>query len=223
MNRSTRIALLIGAGAVGYGVLAYGPADDPQTLLQLINTYRSAPGTCGGKRATALGPLAPSPELAAADVAVTSKALPDALTRAGYSAGEMQAIVLSGSRRAGATMSVLKERYCDALLNPQFADIGIARDGKQWKLVLARPSLSTQLGDWRSAGEEVLKLVNAARAKPRACGEKKFAAAPAVEWQPKLALASLAHSRDMAARNYVAHESPNGRNASDRADSAGYR
>ena len=223
MNRSTRIALFLGAGIAGYVWVAHGPGDDPRSLLELINAYRGAPGACEGKRVNPLGPLAPSPALAAAEITGTSKALPEALTRAGYSAGEMQAIVLSGSRRAGATMSVLKERYCEALVNPRFADIGIARDGKRWKLVLARPTLSTDLGDWRAAGEEVLKHVNEARAKPRTCGDRKFSAAAPVDWQPKLALASLAHSRDMAARNYFAHESQNGRTASDRADAAGYR
>ncbi|HYC44690.1 MAG TPA: CAP domain-containing protein [Burkholderiales bacterium] len=222
LKRSTRIALILGAGVAAYAAMTFLPADDPETLLQLVNAYRSAPGACAGKRVPPLGPLAPSPALAKADVG-SSQALPEALKRAGYSASEAQAIVLSGSRRAGATMAVLKERYCDALLSPQFAEAGIARDGTRWTLVLARPLLSTDLGDWRAAGQEVLRLVNEARAKPRSCGDRKFDAARPVEWQPKLALASLAHSRDMARRNYFAHQSQGGTVASDRADTAGYR
>src|SRR5688572_22235407 len=223
MKRGTRIALVVGAGAAALAYLTLAPADRPETLLQLVNAYRSTEQTCSGKRMPAAGPLAPAAALAAVDVASAGASLPDALKRAGYSAGEAQAIILSGSKRASATMRVLEDRYCDVLLGRQFAEAGISRDGNRWTLVLARPLLSGDLGDWRTAAEEVLKLVNHARSRPRTCGERKFDAAQPVEWDAKLAHAALVHSRDMAKQNYFSHTSRSGTLVADRADQAGYK
>ena len=107
MKRSTRIAFIACAGAAALAYLTLGPADDPELLLQLVNAYRGTEQICSGKRVSALGPLAPAPALAKVDVSSASESLPEALKRAGYSAGEAQAIVVSGSKRAGATMTAL--------------------------------------------------------------------------------------------------------------------
>lgn len=191
-------------------------------LIDRINAYRSAPGTCAGKPARGVGPLAPSPLLSKVKLAGADTVLTDALRQAGYSAARAQAIVLSGPSSVGAAMSVLTERYCDALLAPQFSEIGIARDGSTWRLVLARPLIAQDLGGWAHAGKQVLGLVNAARAQPRACGSEQYGAAPPLEWNAKLAAAAVAHSRDMAKRNYFAHRGRDGSLVADRAVRAGY-
>jgi uncharacterized protein YkwD len=119
-------------------------------------------------------------------------------------------------------MSVLEDRYCDVLLSPQFSEIGISRDGWTWRIVLAQPLLSSDLGDWIEAGREVLRLVNKARGTARTCGTQRFGPAQPLEWNAKLAAAALAHSRDMAQRNYVAHAAPDGGKVAERAAREGY-
>jgi uncharacterized protein YkwD len=53
---------------------------------------------------------------------------------------------------------------------------------------------------------EVLRLTNLARATARDCGTTHFAAAPALTWNGVLGAAALAHSKDMIAADYFAHE-----------------
>ena len=119
-------------------------------------------------------------------------------------------------------MGVLKERYCKELSDAGFSEIGVAREGKTWRIVLAQPLVSADLGGWGAAGREVLELVNEARATPRSCGAQPFGAAPPVEWSERLGAAALSHSRDMAERNYFAHAAPDGSTARERAERAGF-
>jgi len=69
----------------------------------------------------------------------------------------------------------------------------------------------------------MLQRVNALRAAPRSCGAKgRFPAAPPLRWSAPLAEAALGHTREMAARGVLTHDSADGRSLSDRADAAGY-
>ena len=108
-------------------------------------------------------------------------------------------------------------------MSPQFSDIGISREGNTWRIVLARPLLSPELRDWREAGKEILKLSNAVRTQARTCGARHFSPAPPLRWNEKLAAAALAHSRDMATRNYFSHVGQDGSAVGDRAAREGYR
>lgn len=203
-------------------LLAAGCARDDQPLIERINAYRTSSQTCAGRPTAALGPFAPAAALAQVDVAKSGQSLADALGRADYAAARAQAIVITGPTSAGAAMSVLKDRYCQELSNAGFSEIGIAREGKTWRIVLAQPLLSADLGGWSAAGREVLNLVNAARATPRSCGAQRFGAVSPVEWSERLGAAALAHSRDMAERNYFAHAAPDGSMARERAERAGF-
>src|SRR5690606_8353630 len=115
-----------------------------------------------------------------------------------YPAARAQAIVLSGPRSADAAMALLRERYCESILDPRFAQIGVGRDGRQWHVILAQPLLGPELGGWRAAGGEVLELTNEARAQARHCGPERLEPAPPVRWNAQLAQAARAHSEDMA-------------------------
>lgn len=199
-----------------------GCTQDTVPLIERVNAYRTAPQTCGGKATPALGPLAPAPALATVEIRSSQQSLNDALKRAGYSARRAQAIVISGPTTSGAAMGLLEKRYCDVLVSADYSEIGIAREGKTWTLVLAQPLIPADLGGWAYAGREILAMVNEARAKPRSCGSEKFGAAPALEWDAKLGSAALAHSRDMANRNYFAHAGADGSQVGDRASRAGY-
>jgi uncharacterized protein YkwD len=191
-------------------------------LVRLINDYRAAPGMCEGRRTRPAGPLATEPALARVSH-TDGEPLRDALMDAGYHAARAYAIVLSGPRTADAAMSLLRRRHCRILASPEYTEIGISRTGNAWHLVLARPLVSRDLGDWREAGKEILDLVNAARAEPRTCGGRRFAAAPPLAWNERLGMAALAHSRDMAESQYLDHAAPDGSLPGDRATRAGYR
>ncbi len=70
--------------------------------------------------------------------------------------------------------------------------------------------------------QEALNAVNAARAVGRTCGSTFFPAAPALQWNDQLATAALAHSKDMATRNFFSHTNPDGESPFDRTAKAGY-
>lgn len=203
-------------------MLAGGCAGDSDTLIERINAYRTAPQLCAGKSTRAIGPLAPAQTLARVQIASAQQSLQDALKQVGYAAAEAQAIVVSGPFVARSAMAILEERYCEVMLSPQFSEVGISRDGRTWRIILAQPLLSSNLGDSFDAGKQVLDLVNKARSVSRNCGTQRFGPAPPMEWNGKLASAALAHSDDMARRNYFAHAAQDGSTVGDRAAREGY-
>ena len=198
--------------------LAYAQESE---LVALINEYRSAPQNCEDKSYPPAGPLAPDAVLARVKVK-PGASLEDALQEAGYRAAHVQTITVLGPASARGIMAFIRKSYCRVLLSPRYAEIGVSRRNNTWHIVLAQPLLSADLGDWQDAGMRVLELVNDARSKPRACGRTKFPAAPPLDWSTKLAAAALAHSRDMAKRNYFSHVAPGGAEAGERASRESY-
>lgn len=216
MKRSSQVSACAHGLIVAALFASHATAQDADPLVQLINEYRSSRQTCDGKRTAAAGPLAPEERLARADVGSSSGSLQEALQRVGYTAARVQFVVLTGPDNARSAMAALKNGYCAVLTNPSFSDIGVSRRDSRWQIVFAHPLLSPDLGDWREAGKAVLSLVNSARAQPRTCGERRFTRAPPVEWNAKLGSTALAHSRDMAKRNYFAHAGKGGSTVGDR-------
>ena len=222
MHSRTLIAALFGRlvpcalGALAS--LAHAANDD---LLARINSFRDAPQTCNGKQFPAASPLQPSAALDRVKVSAGS-ALQKALNDAGYAAARAEAVSLSGPRTAAEAMQMLQQNYCATLLSQQYSAAGIAREGERWLVILARPLLSPDLGNSEQAGRKVLALVNAARARPRNCGKRSFAAAAPLAWNSKLADAAQVHSADMANHNYFSHQAKDGGDVGDRARRAGY-
>jgi uncharacterized protein YkwD len=70
--------------------------------------------------------------------------------------------------------------------------------------------------------ERVLALVNAARAEPRRCGWKRFAAAPPLARSALLDRVARAHADDMAARGRMDHVGRDGSKVPERVSRAGY-
>jgi uncharacterized protein YkwD len=168
-------------------------------------------------------PLSPSDRLARAAPADPSQ-LGAALRAAGYPAATATSIRITGLADPAAVLRFVGEHHCADLLDPRYSQIGVSRSGgNTWRITLAKPLLPADLGDWRRAGQRVLELVNEARARPRQCGGMRFAAAAPLAWNEALGAAALAHSGDMAARDYFAHADPEGRSVSQRATAAGYR
>ncbi len=73
-----------------------------------------------------------------------------------------------------------------------------------------------------TTAQQVLQLVNAARAQARNCGATSFAAAPALTLNAQLAQAAQGHASDMATQNYFSHTSKDGRTFVQRIAATGY-
>jgi uncharacterized protein YkwD len=220
--RQRRAAAAFGVALALLAPVAPACAAGEDELVGLINDYRGAPRTCEGRTEAMAGPLSPSRELASVDVG-SSENLGDALLASGYRAASATTILFAGSGSAAEVMRFVAGRYCRSLLDPRYSQIGVARSRSAWRINLARPLLPDDLGDWRDAGKTVLRLVNEARSRSRDCGDQHFAAAPPLRWNEALADAALAHSLDMAARNYFSHTDPAGNSVAQRAVRAGYR
>ena len=74
----------------------------------------------------------------------------------------------------------------------------------------------------KSHHEDVMALINQARATARTCGNTTYPAAAPLAWSNKLFDASAGHSADMANNNYFSHTSLDGRTFSQRIVAAGY-
>ncbi len=65
-------------------------------------------------------------------------------------------------------------------------------------------------------------LTNQARSQSRQCGSETYDAVGNLSWNEQLAEAALAHSVDMASRNYFDHTNPDGENPGARIARTGY-
>jgi uncharacterized protein YkwD len=190
-------------------------------LVEAINDYRAHPEDCARRPAQRLSPLALKSSLALP--IGYGGGLRDRLKASGYQAVAVRSIRVVGARDADEAFDMLQSDHCSALLDNQYADIGVSRNRGEWQVVLARPVLDSQVSDPRSVGKALLAQVNAARAKPRLCGRQRFAAARPLAWNASLGAAAQGHSKAMAYGNYFAHQDPDGDTAVDRARAAGFR
>ncbi|WP_198120601.1 CAP domain-containing protein [Massilia rhizosphaerae] len=214
------LPLAAALAAVSFAVAA-APARADE-LANLINAWRTAPGTCDGRPAPPVERLAVEPALSRIRIG-PGTFLESALQDAGYQAEHAEAITVSGPPDARAALDAIGQPYCRTLRAAEFAAIGTAHVGTEWQIVLARPVVIPPLPDWPAAGQDILALVNAARARPRTCGTRTFGPAGPLAWNPLLGRAALAHSTDMAQKHYFNHEQPDGSLPADRATAAGYR
>ncbi|MEN0106598.1 MAG: CAP domain-containing protein [Pseudomonas sp.] len=195
-------------------------ADDEAQLVQAINAYRGQVQPCEGQASPELPPLADDPRLRLRSDSFGG--LQTALAKNGYPMVNVQAITLSGARDSTAAMKAVQESFCRVILDPQFVDIGVRREGDLWRITLARPMLTARMGDWQSQGRQVLEMINTARSQARQCGSQAYAAAAPLTWNNTLAGAAEAHSRAMANGNFFDHKDRDGRTPGDRAELAGY-
>lgn len=204
---------------LGFSLPAQAVPDDE--LLALINAYRAAPQKCRDAAPEPLPPLVAEPALARLRLGPGNQ-LMEALRAAGYQAARAEVLTLSGPSNPRDAIDFAVKSDCRLLLSKRYSAAGVSRQGNQWQIVLAQPLLGADLGDWRKAGKEVLSLVNAARARERSCGAKKFKPAPALRWNATLAATALKHSQDMAQYDYFGHEGRDGSTAGPRATREGY-
>ena len=195
-------------------------ANEESQLVQQINQYRSQVQRCGDQGSQELPPLTSDTRLVLPASNVGD--LQQSLARAAYPMVNVQAISLSGPKDAEAAMKAVRESFCRVVLDPQFVDIGVSNSGQDWRIVLARPLVTSGLGDWQTEGRKLLDLINTARAEPRQCGTQAFTATAPLSWNDTLAGAANSHTRNMANGNFFDHLDPDGRTPGDRAELAGY-
>jgi len=210
----------LAALSLGLVFAATAVASEETQLVESINAYRSQVQRCGGQASSELPPLAADPRLVLSASSIGN--LQQALANAAYPMVSVQAISLSGPRDAQSAMKAVQESFCQVVLNPQFIDIGVSREGGQWRIVLARPLLAARLGDWQAEGQKLLAMINTARTQPRHCGAQSFAATTPLAWNAMLATAAQTHTRAMANNNFFDHKDRDGHTPGDRAELAGY-
>ena len=210
----------LGALTLGLALSSCALASEESQLIESINAYRSQIQLCAGQASQELPPLSADTRLVLP--ASSFGDLQEALGRAAYPMVNVQAINLSGPRDAQAAMKAVQESFCRVVLDPQFIDIGVSHDQRDWRIVLARPLLAARLGDWQAEGQKVLELLNSARTQPRQCGNRTFAPTTPLAWNTTLATAAEIHSRDMANNNYFDHKGRDGSTPGDRVELAGY-
>jgi uncharacterized protein YkwD len=88
---------------------------------------------------------------------------------------------------------------------------------------LAREALPVSSQPAAKVQQQVLDLVNAARARGRVCGKERFAPAAPLEISDRLHRAARRHARDMARHDYFEHAGRDGRSPKDRVQAEGYR
>jgi uncharacterized protein YkwD len=212
--------LRLAALSVGIVFAIPALAGDESQLIESINSYRSQPQRCGSQASNELSPLSADPRLRLRATGAVD--LQQAMASASYPMVNVQAITLNGPRDAASAMQAIKESFCQVVLDPQFVDVGVSRDDRDWRIVLARPLLSAKLGDAQSEGQKLLSELNVARSQARQCGGQAFAAAAPLAWSATLGTIAQDHSRDMANNNYFDHKDRDGRTPGDRAELAGY-
>jgi uncharacterized protein YkwD len=218
--RFTSSAVRFAGLSLGLLFAANAVASDESQLIESINVYRSQLQRCGGQVSSELPPLTADPRLVLSATSMVN--LQQAMATAGYPMKNVQAISLSGPTDAQKAMKAIQESFCQIVLDPQFVDIGVSRQDREWRITLARPLLSARLGDWQAEGQKLLTELNVARSQPRQCGTQSFNATTPLTWNATLATAAEAQSRSMANNNYFDHKDRDGRTPGDRAELAGY-
>ena len=168
-------------------------------------------------------PLRSQPQLddAAARLARGSS-LETALQASGYRAQRSFEWRLSGYPSAQAVTGMLVRGHCDTLRDPALTDLGVRHSGSSYWIVLAAPFVPPPQADAGSVAARVLALVNQARAQPRRCGDRSFAAAAPLVLDATLTRAAAVHAGSMARGGYLEHEGRDGSSPSQRATRAGY-
>jgi uncharacterized protein YkwD len=207
------------AALVALAILCCVAPPAAATPLDAVNAVRAS--GCGGKPLPALR-RSPKLDDAAARLARGVR-LHDALPAAGYRANE--AVLLHVVRAPGdrELRQLLQQRFCEDLRNAAVRDGGYVRARDELWFVFAAPFDPPAPGDAQALARRAVELVNEARATPRRCGTKAFAAARPVQLSAMLSLAALVHSREMAAGAPFAHDSPTTGTPGARVERTGYR
>ena len=178
---------------------------------------------CAGQR-----PAASVVELSEAlnDVAMRlsrSGQLDDAIDRIGYPVASSASLYLKGPTDDAAIREIIEDRYCTAVNNPRFTEVGVYRSGNETWIVLAARTEQAAVEDSAAIAARVLELVNAAREEAADAGRHRRAAVPPFALSRPLTEAASRHARDMARTGAFDHRGSDGSTPAERVSSAGYR
>ncbi len=104
-------------------------------------------------------------------------------------------------------------RFCRDLSEPGLQEIGIAHHGDNLWVIVTQPFAGAQPQSHHREELDVLRVVNAARARGRRCGSTAYAPVEPVRLSDALSAVALEHSTQMAAADSLAHEGRDGSTA----------
>jgi len=158
----------------------------------------------------------------AAQRLATGMSLHAALSSAGYLAAQSSAVHLSGAVSDAQVSSILAANDCAALTDPNLAEMGAQRRGRELWIVLAAPVALPSTRDAALIRRQILELVNGSRESGRRCGSKMYPAVPPLALNTELTDAALAHSQEMAVYDEFEHKGHDGSSPATRVARAGY-
>ncbi len=205
--------------ALALAVLAAPPAiaADLVDVANIVRTRHCGEASLPDK------PLVANTLLDSAAAAVADGAEPAAaISAAGYRARSSASIRVSTSRgKDDAVARQLVDHFCHLVADPDFADIGVHRRGKEVWLLLADGAPLPAAHDAELL-DRVVDRLNAIRANGGRCGKLEFPPAPQLTRSAALDEAARRHAQDMADNSFLAHTGSDGSNPGDRATRAGY-
>lgn len=145
------------------------------------------------------------------------------LQQAGYRATRSSVARMTSNVAPAELVGLFAARNCALIVEAVFIDIGIHLQPGAITALLAQPFAPRVAQSQQDAENNVLALVNRARAEARRCGDQPFAAAKPLTRSPLLTLAAFSHAADMARNNYFGHYGSDGSNPAQRVERAGYR
>lgn len=194
-----------------------------------LNEARARSANCAEGATAGAAPLTPNAllgKVAGALAAQPGAGLNATLNQFGYHSRKTSLLRLTGPAAPAALAQQADQNFCQTLRSPDWSEIGTyqTRQGDRantW-IVLARPLDLPGAAAGPAQMQRVLDLVNQARARPRNCGTRRFAAAPPLSWDQRLERAAQAHATDMARHEYFSHQGRDGAQAAVRVQRAGY-
>jgi uncharacterized protein YkwD len=226
VKRSRRTKGILGRRlAVGAAVLlatcawARAGAADPADVIDSLRRQgcaQVAPVGAAVRRDSALD--------AAARELASDRELKAAIERVGYPVATSTSFHVRGTRADEAIQKIIGDRYCAAVNDPRFTELGFHQSGDNTWIVMASraPEPFAALRDPAAVAQRVLDLVNAARAETRTCGRTQHAPAGPLALSTVLTAAASLHSLDMAERGKAGHEGSDGSDSGERIARAGY-
>jgi uncharacterized protein YkwD len=205
--------------ALGTAVTAVGATPDTGTALATARNLRIQ--GCAGHPGIRVA-LRDSAALNAAALQWSRASnLKSGVELAGYRAEQSAALHVSGD--AGVVAQAMRIKLCDELTDRSFIDLGSVQRGPDTWIIIAAPFTPPARTDANEIAGELLQRINAARARPRHCGDKFFPAAPPLQSNALLRRAAEAHAQDMISHDYFAHSGYDGSTPAQRVTATGYR
>jgi len=211
-NSMTRFASLFLLLSIGLASAAHAEVRD------VVNGLRNGGCTARSK----LSPLRADARLQRALKQMSTGTNSEQATQAAaYPTMQLSVIRLAGFTSDNDVRELLKQKYCSLLLQPEWQDIASERRGDSLWIVLAVPHAIPVNAS--SVAQEVLVLVNAARAEQRRCGAQRYNATTPLRLNAVLSKAAQVHADDMAQHRQMQHEGSDGSTPAERVTRQGYR